>query len=309
MLTSELDFATDRVCQELCALGTSFLRLNRETLNELSFTLLPKDHLLLCRKGDDEWRIGANLCSVWWRQGTFDRNHSQKTLSIDRQLEQSQWSAFMRSLMVFDQANWINHPSAVYKAEIKAVQLRKAAEVGFDVPETLMTNDRFAEVEAKIGREVALKSVDTVLLSEGDDQLFGYTTITDWKEIADDHFHLAPATIQAPLLEKIDLRVTVIDENLWCVAIKQGAGGIYGDWRLTQKSEIEIEDFELPFDVSARCIELVRNLGLKFGAIDLAICQGSYWFIEINPTGEWGWLDNDTRPLAPAIAELLGHRC
>jgi len=309
MLTSELDFATDRVCQELEVMGTSFLRLNRETLNELSFTLIPKDGLLLCRKGDDVWNVGPDLCSVWWRQGTFDRNHSQQILSIARQLERSQWSAFMRSLMVFDQANWINHPSAVYQAEIKALQLHQAAKVGFDVPETFMTNDQFAEVETKIGPKVALKSVDTLLLSEGDEQLFGYTTITSWEEIADNHFHLAPATIQAPLLEKTDLRVTVIDGKLWCVTIKQGGIGIEGDWRLSQKSEIEIEDYELPLDVSTRCLELVRDLGLKFGAIDLAISQGRYWFIEINPTGEWGWLDSDTRPLAPAIAELLGRSC
>ena len=39
--------------------------------------------------------------------------------------------------------------------------------------------------------------------------------------------------------------------------------------------------------------------------IDLAVVDGRTWFIEINPTGEWGWLDTEARPIAAAIAEML----
>lgn len=306
ILTSELDFATDRVCNDLASIGTSFLRLNRETLSEITVTLIPKEGVLLCQNGKDEWKVGDDLRSVWWRQGTFDRNISVGTIDVEQQLKRSQWSAFMRSLMVFNHSEWVNHPSAVYRAETKAVQLKQAAQTGFDVPMTLMTNDRFAEVETKIGPMVALKSIDTLLLKEGDEQLFGYTSLTDWEAIADEHFHLAPATIQAPLFEKVDLRVTVVGKKLWCVAIKTCGQGIEGDWRLTLKSNIEIEDYELPENISSRCLKLVHDLGLQFGAIDLAISQGRYWFIEINPTGEWGWLDSNTRPIASTIARYLG---
>jgi glutathione synthase/RimK-type ligase-like ATP-grasp enzyme len=46
-------------------------------------------------------------------------------------------------------------------------------------------------------------------------------------------------------------------------------------------------------------------LGLTYAAIDLALSNGEYWFIEVNPTGEWGWLDGAERPIAAAIAEEL----
>ncbi len=309
ILTSELDFATDRICRKLLTDGIAFLRLNRETLSEVSLTLLPTQGMLLCRKDGHEWRVGEKLRSVWWRQGTFDRNVANGYTSVNEQMERSQWSAFMRSIMVADSATWVNDPSAVYRAETKAVQLNQAARIGFDVPETLMTNDRFADVEERIGPQVALKSIDTLLLRQGDDQLFGYTTLTDWRAVATKHLHLAPATIQAPLLNKLDLRVTVMGENHWCVAIRRHGEGIDGDWRLTSKSDIEIEDYTLPADVSQKCLQLVRSLGLRYGAIDLALSNGRYWFIEVNPTGEWGWLDSDERPMTSAIAGYLSCPC
>lgn len=62
--------------------------------------------------------------------------------------------------------------------------------------------------------------------------------------------------------------------------------GIEGDWRL-QKNNIEYIPFELPFDIQTKCIEIVKRFGLVFGAIDLIKTNDKYYFIEVNPTGEW----------------------
>ncbi len=34
----------------------------------------------------------------------------------------------------------------------------------------------------------------------------------------------------------------------------------------------------------------MSELGLSFGAIDLIESNNGYYFIEVNPTGEWAWL-------------------
>jgi glutathione synthase/RimK-type ligase-like ATP-grasp enzyme len=211
-------------------------------------------------------------------------------------------------MMVFPAGLWINHPAAVYAAEVKAVQLRTAATLGFDVPVTRMTNDPDADVARAIGPHIALKSIDTLLLRDGDDQLFGYTTLLDWGEVAVPELAGAPVTVQQPLTDKLDLRVTVLGRQLWCAAVRKGSDGIEGDWRLTKKDDLAIEDYVLPDDVAARCLRLVETLGLRFGAVDLAVSDGRYWFIEINPTGEWGWLDTPRRRLSVAIAEELSAR-
>jgi glutathione synthase/RimK-type ligase-like ATP-grasp enzyme len=58
-------------------------------------------------------------------------------------------------------------------------------------------------------------------------------------------------------------------------------------------------------------MSLVRRLGLEFGAIDLLLTpQGDYVFLEINPNGQWLWLEQMTGvPLTKAMCDLLtrGH--
>lgn len=308
ILTSDLDFATDRVCQELTTRSVPFLRLNREHLTSLALTLDPITPTLTCEHRGEIRKVGASLKSVWWRQGTFDRNISDQGYSLEEQMARSQWPAFMRSMMAFQDAKWVNHPAAVYLAETKAVQLTTAKKLGFQVPATLMTNDPAAPVGHHIGAQIALKSIDTFLLKDGQDQLFGYTTITTWPSLDTCDLAQAPVTAQQALTGKRDLRVTVIGSRAWCVEITRNDIPVEGDWRLTPKNEICIHDVEIPEAEKQRCISLVRGLNLSYGAIDLAITADGYWFIEINPTGEWGWLDCPERPLAGTIAEHLACR-
>ncbi len=305
ILSGLMDYSTDRVCDHLSRQGVSFLRINGDQLVDLRLSIDPLAATMTCRYGGDIWHLGAGLRSVWWRQATFLRNTPGRRLTTAEQLERSQWAGAMRGMMLFDHAVWMNHPAVTYQAESKPYQLRRAANIGFDVPSTLVTNDREADVIGMIGHRIALKSVDTVLLQDEHHQHFGYTTLIDWAACADEHFHLAPATCQSIIAPKLDLRVTVVGGRLWCDAITDEQGGIDGDWRVRPKNELIYKDYDLPANVAERCHSLVRDLGLRYGAIDLALSNDRYWFIEINPTGEWGWLDRNGRGLSAAIAEEL----
>ena len=50
-----------------------------------------------------------------------------------------------------------------------------------------------------------------------------------------------------------------------------------------------------------------QALGLTFGAIDLILTpQGDHIFLEINPAGQWAWLQDSTGdPIAKTIAMWL----
>ena len=36
----------------------------------------------------------------------------------------------------------------------------------------------------------------------------------------------------------------------------------------------------------------MNKLQLNFGGIDFALVDDKYYFIEVNPTGEWAWLED-----------------
>lgn len=299
------DFSSDKVCLALAQAGVTYLRLNRDQLAELQLRLFPIEPRLEVEFNDQTWIVDKTLQSVWFRQPTYLRNSEGRILTAAEQLDRSQWMAFIRALSVFEEARWVNDPAATFRAENKAWQLRVASTIGFDVPTTLISNDPTAPVPATIGDPVALKALDTVLLREGETQTFAFTQIVPWVACSGEDFHKIPSTLQMALHNKLDLRVTIIGEKLWCVAIRYKEKGIEGDWRLHKKGELSYETFDLPDETARRCFALMRRMGLIMAGIDLALSDNHYWFIEINPTGEWGWLDSPARPIASAIATAL----
>lgn len=304
ILSGLYDFSTDLVALQLHRAGVSYVRLNREQLSEYRIALDPTIPRLTIDGPVGTWVVGSDLRAVWFRQPVFLRNTPSVPLSPNEQLERSQWSAFLRGLCVFSDAAWMNHPPATYLAESKPYQLYAAAACGFNVPQTLATNNA-SLIRETFPRSLIIKSLDTVLLREGGDCLFTYTTMSPGTELHDNSVASAPLLAQRMLENKTDVRVTVVGDRLFAVRILSAGRGIPGDWRIISKAHIEYRDMELDSDTADRCLRLTRKLGLAFAAIDLVETPEGIFFIEVNPTGEWGWLSDTERPIDKAIASWL----
>ena len=115
-----------------------------------------------------------------------------------------------------------------------------------------------------------------------------------------------PPYTRGALDRKLDLRVTVVGGKAFAVAITDGSERpVNGDWR-AQKDTACFVPYQLPADIERRAIALTHRLGLSFGGIDLAVQDEEFYFIEINPTGEWSWLvDAAGLPIDVAIADVL----
>jgi D-alanine-D-alanine ligase-like ATP-grasp enzyme len=63
----------------------------------------------------------------------------------------------------------------------------------------------------------------------------------------------------------------------------------------------------LPFETAAKLRELMARLGLTYGAIDLRLTpEGRYVFLEINPAGQFLYIEQATgQPIAAALAQTL----
>lgn len=302
VLCSKYDFSVDLVIQELEKKGVDYIRLNKEELSDYFINIDPVKKVLTV-KGYGINRELSNVTSVWFRQPVFIRNTPAHALALEEQLSRSQWAAFLRGLIVFEDAIWMNWPASTYSAESKPYQLMLASRVGFKVPETMIGND--SNHFEKFDADIIVKSLDTVLLREGEDCLFTYTSSITSKELNEKNTKIAPLTVQEYVYPKTDIRVTVIGEKVHAVRITSAGSGIDEDWRLLKKEEIEYTDVKLPPVIVEYCRKIVSEMGLKFGAIDLIESNESYYFIEINPTGEWGWLSTEKRPIEKDIANML----
>lgn len=294
IVSSTIDFSTDMVCYRLLEDNEKFYRLNRdEFLKHKIVVDLQNEVMIISIDGEEYEAQFEHLKGIFFRAPVFLRTQSKKELSVQEQLERNQWSSFLRNLIVFKNANWINNPVSTYRAENKIFQLCIAKEYGLAVPVTYISNCTDFNLESD--KKYIVKSLDTALFydMENNKEMFTYSNVVSGSELNEYDLTSAPIFIQEFLNPKIDCRVTYVQGKLFPVKILQNGNGMYGDWRM-RKEELEYIPFQLPAYVENAIHKLMEKLELNFGGIDLAIVSGEYYFIEVNPTGEWGWLEVKT---------------
>ena len=305
ILSSTIDYSTDYICIELEKRGYAYLRLNRDVFSEYKIIYSIEDRTMRVQDKTEDYVIDGNtLRAIYFRAPVFVRNG--KTYPLEKQLYRSQWSSFLRNLIVFERAVWINHPVATYRAENKMFQLKKASEIGFSIPRTWIANSVPAELQ---NNEYIVKALDTPLFYEKNDELFTYSSIIEIDELKSASLEDAPVIMQELLRNKIDIRVTVVGNDIYPVQILANGSGIEGDWRRLSKDELSYIPITLPDRIQEKIRAIMKTLDLKFAGIDLAVVGNQYYFIEVNPTGEWGWLVRTADlPIDKSIVDLMNER-
>ena len=141
IISSSIDFSTDLVCYRLLSDNKTFYRLNRDEFVKHEIEInLQKEYMKIVI---DEKKYIADikkLKGIYFRAPVFLRTQGKKELTLEEQLERNQWSSFLRNLIIFQNATWINNPVDVYRAENKMYQLCIAKEYGLKIPDTTVTN-------------------------------------------------------------------------------------------------------------------------------------------------------------------------
>ena len=121
-----------------------------------------------------------------------------------------------------------------------------------------------------------------------------------------DHARDAPVIFQEYIEALYDLRVTIVGEEVFSAAIHSQQTAYAVDFRMDMENAA-IEAMLLPAEVEDAIRSLVDRLGLVYGAIDMRRTpDDQYVFLEINPAGQWLFVEQKTgQPIAAALAELL----
>src|SRR5260221_5932211 len=102
-----------------------------------------------------------------------------------------------------------------------------------------------------------------------------------------DNVKLAPVIFQKYIPADVDLRITMIGEQIFPAAIHSQETEYKVDFRMTME-KARFEAVELPPKVVRMLRDLMKRLGLVYGAIDMRRTPKSeYVFLEINPAGQW----------------------
>ncbi|MGI5491830.1 MvdC/MvdD family ATP grasp protein [Microtetraspora malaysiensis] len=254
----------------------------------------------------------AEVTAVWVRRPNAPSAATNMTEPTQRAHVDRVSRFFMSGLWELLPVPWFPaRLPTVDRAHNKLVHLDRAVGLGFAIPETVMTNDPAALVPAyaRSGGRLVAKLFDShrFLLDDQDHRV--YTTLVTRRHLTSRHrLQHEPVILQPYVPKAVELRVMVVGERAFAAEIDaRGSRAARDDWRHYDDGRVRYGVHHLPADVERRCLDLVADLGLAYGAIDLILRpDGEYVFLEINPNGEWGWLEAATGlPIGDAVAEWL----
>jgi len=306
LISSKDDFSTDYIVSTLRRRGVEYWRVNLEDLDSIAMELDPVGGRVRAITEGGEVHIDEqSLHAVYYRGPSYTRHFTPEDIEPRELFRRQHGWIFLRSLSLLDGAIWIDTPQAVYRAEHKALQLQRAARLGMSVPLTSISNSWVLAKSRVDAPMVAIKPIDTLVFTDADSQGFTYTQMEPRDALPTLQLGGAPCILQQGLLEKVDIRVTVVGGRVFAASITQDGEGVQGDWRPLKQS-VQVCECQLPPELSRNCVELVRSFGLNYGAIDLARVRDTFFFLELNPMGEWAWLEDTFGGAIPeALTEML----
>jgi glutathione synthase/RimK-type ligase-like ATP-grasp enzyme len=222
-----------------------------------------------------------------------------------------QWDDTYRILQASLKCPWINPPDLTRVASDRVQQLSVAKALGLDIPETVITNDpKVARDFYHIHRgRIVIKALHHHAVQVANRVYFMYTHNMTKKDLSylDDLVN-APCILQEKILKKSDLRITVVGKQIFAVEIdSQLASKGRDDLHRCPVLELPKRIIELKKAFKEKCIKLLDSFGLKYGAIDFIRDRSDRLiFLEINPTGDWLWIEHHTGlPITEAVTDLL----
>lgn len=312
IVTNRADITADLVILEFQRRQTPYVRFNTEDFPQLvqvsweledkgvdGYIRLPRTQLAL-----------RDVRSVWYRRPSPPAiAETVKTPALREfayRESQEALSGLWRTLDCF----WMSRPDAINLASYKPRQLKVAKELGFKVPRTLISNapNEVERFRAECRQIVAKPLFSGIIGAEEGREIVFTTLVPDGDPCSSKGIEFAPILFQEYVPKDLELRVTVVGKKVLAASINsQQVEEAIHDWRRASVSSLLFRSYTLPKYLSEKCARLVAAFGLTFGTIDLVKTpDGSYVFLELNPNGQWGWLERATGdPYAKVIAMLL----
>ena len=256
---------------------------------------------------EPDWRARGSAPRVaWLRQLLPERDPYGPKPTPDEiddiLVRRRQWLAWTHLFSNLG-TRWLNDPVRTYAAESKVRQLAVATQVGFDVPRTLLTCDRDEAVRFNEAHGPCIVKSVAGAFWEFSDQSFVFTTDADEALGAEaESWQAQPVFVQQRIDGSHDARLFVVGNEV--TGARRDRRAL--DWRTDPYVDWAPWSPDRPTAERALCY--VREFGLDYGAFDFILGSNGRRegpvFLECNPSGEFGFLDDalDRKP-----SELIGR--
>lgn len=252
-----------------------------------------------------------DIKSVWYRRPNF--LDVQIKDPIQKKYAEDEIRIFLEGLWsILDDVFWLSNPNSLERARKKILQLRLAQEIGFTVPETIVTNNpqEARNFFARCGGKIIFKAINHESLDYvGRNFTISTTLITESHLAKIDLVRYMPSLFQELIEKEYELRVTMVGDKIFPIKIDSQKNPLtIIDWRNPELiDKLSYAPVDISNSMAERCLSMQEKLNLSFGCFDFAKDKkGNFYFFEVNPSGQWYWLESLTGVLiSDAIVDIL----
>ena len=197
-------------------------------------------------------------------------------------------------------ARVVNRLGAMGSNFSKPYQAQLIRRFGFEVPETLITNDpELVKAFRARHQKIIYKSISGVRSIV---QTFNDADVNRLENI-----RWCPTQFQA-FVDGTNVRVHTVGQNVFATAISTDAT----DYRYAHRqggNHAQLRAVELSNALSEMCVNLSNGLGLALAGIDLKITRDNrVYCFEVNPSPAFSYYESNTgQPIARAVAGYLAE--
>lgn len=312
IITNKQDLTSDFIIKELKEREIEFYRFNTEELNITCLVTLniAEDKFILFDKVSKKSYDLKLFTSVYFRRPEIPTFDTKLLNNGEIQFIKSEIAYTLEGIYkVLRNAYWVSPIFSIREAENKIFQLEIAKSIGFKIPDSIVTNSFSDSIEFydKINGECIIKPIKSGLIEDNDKPKMIFTNALTVRPSSKEQIEFSPNFFQRQITKKCDVRVTVVGNITFATLIhSQNHSETKIDWRRGE-NPLKHTKTELPDFIKEKCVLMLKELNLRFGAIDLILDKkNEYIFLEINPNGQWAWIEKQTgHRISKEIVNLL----
>ncbi|WP_057938800.1 MvdC/MvdD family ATP grasp protein [Algoriphagus resistens] len=316
LITNKSDITSDFVVRELVRNELDFYRFNTEEIcNGIDLILDFSRNQFQIKDSRIKKNVDLkNIKSVYYRRPELPFFDWAELDSNERAFAKNEFIYTLEGIYkLLRDAYWISPLFAIREAENKIYQLDIANQIGFKIPDSLITNsfEDFKNFFDKHNSYNIIKPIKSGLVGENNDSRVVFTTSLASLPNEESRISEFPNYLQSKIDKKGDVRVIVVGNKYFATFIdSQKYECTKIDWRRGER-KLEHSQIEIPSSIKEKCKKLLKTLNLKYAAIDFILDRkGNYIFLEINPNGQWAWIENLTgQNISGEIVNLLKNGC
>lgn len=297
IITNSVDGSADLIVDRAAAQGLGVFRLNDDLLHAYELRVSRDDFLLRDPSGRSV--TGSEVRSAYWRKPFLEPAPLAEFPATEHK-----WILGHRQAIVRGLAQWLRADRKLRLVDPegdrrlgKVLQMRLAADL-FAVPDWTITSGSPPPTEGRVAKTLVPEMIESERLQ------FMYTTKLPMGASLDSRY---PWFVQDAIDVGVDATTVAIGDELFSFAIRKPRADTGTDWRVHIASDTRLEwaAIETPPRVARSCAEFLHRADLRFGRFDFIVNEECWHFLECNPNGQYGWLDDERLWLHQKVLDAL----